>query len=114
MLAQYNTLFYYFSFCSTAVAVNAKLKYAVVEMHRPLADVSTSSADGKKRVGNFLKEQENSFLIVAEDLVSTLEAKWGVELVIKKLLLGSDLENCRLCERYNFYFRDVLRKCHIF
>ncbi|WOG83392.1 hypothetical protein DCAR_0102567 [Daucus carota subsp. sativus] len=80
---------------NAAVAVNAKLKYAVVEMHRPLADVSTSSADGKKRVGNFLKEQENSFLIVAEDLVSTLEAKWGVELVIKKLLLGSDLENCR-------------------
>lgn len=80
---------------NAAVAVNAKLKYAVVEMHRPLADIPTSSADGKKMIGNFLKEQENSFLIVAEDLVSTLEAKWGVELVVKKLLLGSDLENCR-------------------
>lgn len=71
-------------------------------MHRPLADIPTSSADVKKMVGNFLKEQENSFLIVAEDLVSTLEAKWGVELVVKKLLLGSDLENCRLCERFKF------------
>ena len=49
-------------------------------MRRPLADISTSSADGKKMVGNFLKEQENAYLIVAEDLVSTLEAKWGVEL----------------------------------
>lgn len=67
-------------------------------MHRPLADISTTSAGGKKMVGNFLKEQENSFLIVAEDLVPTLEAKWGVELVVKKLLLGSDLENFRLCE----------------
>uniref|UniRef100_A0A5B7C6J9 isoleucine--tRNA ligase n=1 Tax=Davidia involucrata TaxID=16924 RepID=A0A5B7C6J9_DAVIN len=80
---------------NAAVAVNAKLQYAVVEVHSLLEGVPTSSGDGKKRLGNVLKEQEKPFLIVASDLVSTLEAKWGMKLVVKKILLGSDLENCR-------------------
>lgn len=80
---------------NAAVAVNAKLQYAVVEVHTPLVDVSTSSADGQKMVGNFLKEREKPFLIVALNLVSTLEAKWGMKLVVKKIILGSALENCR-------------------
>ncbi|KAA8548941.1 hypothetical protein F0562_000625 [Nyssa sinensis] len=80
---------------NAAVAVNAKLQYAIVEVHSLLEDVSTSSGDGKKRLGNVLKEQKKPFLILASDLVPTLEAKWGMKLVMKKTLLGSDLENCR-------------------
>lgn len=96
------------------MAVNAKLQYAVVEVHTPLVDVSTLSADGKKMVGNFLKEQEKPFLIVALDLVSTLEAKWGMKLVVKKIILGSDLENCRLCGRQKFLssFFENFMACH--
>ncbi|KAM7280252.1 hypothetical protein ACFE04_007386 [Oxalis oulophora] len=33
----------------------------------------------------------------ASDLVPTLEAKWGVKLVVRKTLTGADLENCRKC-----------------
>ncbi|KAK2984433.1 hypothetical protein RJ640_014839 [Escallonia rubra] len=80
---------------NAAVAVNAKLEYAVVEVHSPSPDVSNSSADGKKKLGNVFKEREKPFLIIASELVSTLEAKWGVKLVVKKILLGSDLEHCR-------------------
>ncbi|XP_059632729.1 isoleucine--tRNA ligase, chloroplastic/mitochondrial [Cornus florida] len=80
---------------NAAVAVNAKLQYAVVEVHSLLEDISTSSGHGKKKFGIVLKEQNKPFLIVASDLVSTLEAKWGLKLVVKKTLLGSDLENCR-------------------
>ncbi|RVX21955.1 Isoleucine--tRNA ligase, chloroplastic/mitochondrial [Vitis vinifera] len=80
---------------NAAVAVNAKLQYSVVEVHSPLEDVSKSKQNEKGRLGNALKEQKNLFLVVASDLVPTLEAKWGLKLVIKKTLLGSDLENCR-------------------
>ncbi|XP_058000949.1 isoleucine--tRNA ligase, chloroplastic/mitochondrial isoform X2 [Hevea brasiliensis] len=79
---------------NAAVAVNAKLQYAVVEMQF-LEDVSTSSGNKRRRLGNVLREQKKHFLIVASDLVPTLEVKWGVKLVIKKTLSGSDLENCR-------------------
>ncbi|XP_057956908.1 isoleucine--tRNA ligase, chloroplastic/mitochondrial [Malania oleifera] len=79
---------------NAAVAVNAKLQYAVVGIHSHY-DVSLSPGNGKQKFGNILKEQRRPLLIVALDLVPTLEAKWGLKLVIKKTLLGSDLENCR-------------------
>ncbi|KAF7144763.1 hypothetical protein RHSIM_Rhsim04G0222400 [Rhododendron simsii] len=78
---------------NAAVAVNPKLQYAVVEVHELLGNVSTTPGDGKKRLGNVLKEQKKPFLIIASDLLSTLEEKWGAKLVVKKTLLGSDLEN---------------------
>lgn len=78
----------------SAVAVNAKLQYAIVEVQTPS---ETLSAENKKRrFGNVLKEEKKPFFVVASDLVQTLEAKWGVKLIVRKTLLGSDLENCRL------------------
>lgn len=76
--------------------MNAKLQYAVVEVQSLSVDVSSSSGNTKKRIGNVLKECEKPFLIVATDLVTTLEAKWGMKLILKKTLLGSELEHCRL------------------
>lgn len=49
----------------------------------------------ERKIGNVLKEQKKLFIIVASDLVPTLQAKWGTKLVVKKTLSGSDLENCR-------------------
>lgn len=80
----------------SAVAVNAKLHYAVIEVQSVSVDVSSSSGNMKKQLGNVLKEHEKPFLIIALDLVPTLAAKWGMKLVVKKTLLGSDLEHCRL------------------
>ncbi|XP_022721151.1 isoleucine--tRNA ligase, chloroplastic/mitochondrial isoform X2 [Durio zibethinus] len=80
---------------NAAVAVHAKLQYAVVEAKSFLEDVPLSAGNKRKRLGNVLKEPKKPFLIVAYDLVPTLEAKWGIKLIIKKTLLGSDLENCR-------------------
>lgn len=80
-----------------AVAVNAKLQYAIVEL-LPVPvpeDASSSAANKKRQLGNVLKEDKKPFLIVALDLVPTLEAKWSVKLVVRKTLSGSDLENCR-------------------
>ncbi|CAL5407074.1 unnamed protein product [Camellia sinensis] len=78
-----------------SVAVNSKLQYAVVEVHALLGDASTSPGDRKKRLGNVLKEQNKPFLIIASDLLSTLEAKWSAKLVVKKILMGLDLKHCR-------------------
>jgi isoleucyl-tRNA synthetase len=75
--------------------VSAKLQYAIVEVQSLSGDISLSAGNKKQRIGNILKESKKPFLIVASDLVPTLEAKWGVKLIVKKLLLGSDLENCR-------------------
>jgi isoleucyl-tRNA synthetase len=75
--------------------VSAKLQYAIVEVQSLSGDISLSAGNKKQRLGNILKESKKPFLIVASDLVPTLEAKWGVKLIVKKLLLGSDLENCR-------------------
>lgn len=80
----------------TAVAVNAKLIYAIVEVQSDPEDVSLSDGNKKRRPGNVLKEENKPFLIVASDLVPALEAKWGVKLVVRKRVSGSDLENCRL------------------
>ncbi|KAL7256912.1 hypothetical protein ACSBR1_010782 [Camellia fascicularis] len=39
-----------------SVVGNSKLQYAVVEVHALSGDASTSPGDGKKRLGNVLKE----------------------------------------------------------
>lgn len=66
-----------------------------MEIQSLLEGDSVAPANKKSRLGNVLKDQKKVFIIVASDLVLTLEAKWGVKLVIKKTLAGSDLENCR-------------------
>ncbi|KAK6252710.1 hypothetical protein QUC31_014430 [Theobroma cacao] len=86
---------------NAAVAVNAKLQYAVVEAKSFLEDVSISAGNKKRRLGNVLKEPKIPFFIVAYDLVPTLEAKWGIKLIIKKIFLGSDLENWRYVHPIN-------------
>ncbi|KAL4312315.1 hypothetical protein GQ457_01G031180 [Hibiscus cannabinus] len=86
---------------NAAVAVNAKLQYAVVAAKPLLEDAHLSAGNKKKRVGNVLKEPKLPFFIVAYDLVPTLEAKLGIKLIIKKTLLGSDLENCRYVHPVN-------------
>nr|KAJ0222749.1 hypothetical protein LSAT_V11C200084260 [Lactuca sativa] len=40
---------------NAAVAVNSKLQYAIVEVQSPSPDVTSSSEDGKKRIGSVLK-----------------------------------------------------------
>lgn len=80
---------------NAAVAVNSKLEYDVIEVE-PLNEHDSSSGDTKKkRLGIVLKNEKKLFLIVASELVPTLEAKWGVKLIFKRRLLGSDLENYR-------------------
>lgn len=86
----------------SAVAVNGKLQYAVIEVQSFLGDASAFSGNKKQRLGHLLKKQKRSFLVVASDLVPKLEAKWGVKLVVKKTLVGSDLENCRFDMRTQF------------
>lgn len=77
-----------------AVAVNGELLYAVVEVDHVLDDSYTSS--GGKKLGSVLKPGETKlFIIVASELVSLLEAKWGVKLLIRKTFAGNSLENCR-------------------
>ncbi|KHG06246.1 Isoleucine--tRNA ligase [Gossypium arboreum] len=86
---------------NAAVAVNAKLKYAVVEAKSLSEDVHLSAGNKKKRLGNIVTEPKMPFFIVASDLVPTLEAKWGIKLIVKKTLSGSDLENCRYIHPIN-------------
>lgn len=82
--------------------MNAKLQYSVVEVQSSSEDESASPSNKKKMVGKVLKNQQKLFVIVATDLVPTLEAKWGVKLIITKTFLGSDLEGFRL----HFNFKD--------
>ncbi|XP_052623624.1 isoleucine--tRNA ligase, chloroplastic/mitochondrial-like [Lactuca sativa] len=86
---------------NAAVAVNSKLQYAIVEVQSPSPDVTSSSEDGKKRIGSVLKGSKIPFFIVALDLLSTLESKWNVKLAVKKTVFGSDLENCRYAHPIN-------------
>ncbi|XP_052623783.1 isoleucine--tRNA ligase, chloroplastic/mitochondrial-like, partial [Lactuca sativa] len=88
-------------FLFLAVAVNSKLQYAIVEVQSPSPDVTSSSEDGKKRIGSVLKGSKIPFFIVALDLLSTLESKWNVKLAVKKTVFGSDLENCRYAHPIN-------------
>lgn len=80
---------------NAAVAVNPKLEYAVVEI-KSLPEPDPSSGGNKKKgLGLVLKDEKLPFLIVASELVPSLEAKWGVKLVVKTRQLGSELENYR-------------------
>ncbi|VFR01130.1 unnamed protein product [Cuscuta campestris] len=79
---------------NAAVALNSKLQYAIVEV-QPVSVDNAISSGGAKIAGKLLKGFENMFLIVALDLVSTLEAKWNLKLVVKKTFMGLDLENSR-------------------
>ncbi|GER52191.1 isoleucine--tRNA ligase [Striga asiatica] len=80
---------------NAAVAVNAKLQYAVVEIDASDVGTTSSSASKEKRIGNILKEHKKLYLVVALDLVPTVEEKWGVKLTVKTTLTGAQLENCR-------------------
>lgn len=75
--------------------MNGKLQYAIVEVHSQLGDASQPGGDKKRRLGDAVKREKKPFFIVALDLVPALQAKWGLNLSVKKVLLGSDLENCR-------------------
>ncbi|KAI8548841.1 hypothetical protein RHMOL_Rhmol07G0305500 [Rhododendron molle] len=77
-------MYYLLLFHAQLLGVNPKLQYAVVGVHGLLRDVSTTPADGKKRLCNVLKEQKKPFLIIASDLT-------GVQsFVAKKTLLDDD------------------------
>jgi len=78
--------------------VNPKLEYAVVEIQSLLETDPASGGKKKKGLGLVLEDAKKPFLIVASELVPSLEAKWGVKLVVKTKQLGSELENYRLLE----------------
>ncbi|WP_320073160.1 isoleucine--tRNA ligase [Nostoc sp. MG11] len=71
-----------------AVAVNADLNYAVVEVSRQDAETQGNlSAFAPLREINF------KYLIVAADLVESLSSTLGVELTVKTIFKGKDLEH---------------------
>ena len=99
-----------------AVAVNAKLEYAVVEMAPPLLDAvahggnpaapkgrSSSSTTGEQMLAHraaslpttesMMAKEGVSYLIVAKDLVEKLSETLAVELKVKTTLTGKALEN---------------------
>lgn len=87
---------------NAAVAVNPDLLYVVAEVKSALQGASTSSGGKQVNLGRILLSGERKpFLIVALDLVSTLESKWGVNLVIRKTFPGLDLEHCRYIHPVN-------------
>ncbi|KAL5208548.1 hypothetical protein ABZP36_032983 [Zizania latifolia] len=86
---------------NAAVAVNPELTYAVVELQSVLESESTSGGNQRK-LGSILSPScEKPFIIVAADLVSVLESKWGTKLVIQKSFPGSALEHCRYIHPVN-------------
>jgi len=86
---------------NAAVAVNPELAYAVAEVQSVLLSESTSGGKQKK-VGSVLSSKKGKlFVIVASDLVTTLESKWGVKLVVQKSFPGSALEHCRYVHPVN-------------
>ena len=75
--------------------MNPDLSYAVVELQSLLESESTSGGKQRK-LGSILNSgNEKPFIIVASDLVSVLESKWGMKLAIRKSFPGSVLEHCR-------------------
>ncbi|GLJ53792.1 hypothetical protein SUGI_1148040 [Cryptomeria japonica] len=74
---------------NAAVAVNGQLLYAVVKV-RAKSSIDTLTTGAKKLVF-----ESSQHIIVAADLVSTLQLKWGVELEVLGTFRGSELENCR-------------------
>jgi isoleucyl-tRNA synthetase len=90
--------------------VNPELSYAVVEVQSVLE--SESDSVGKlRKVGNILNSENKLFVIVASNLISTLETKWGVKLVVQKSFPGSALEHCRFV--WSFVFHLSLHYCYV-
>lgn len=87
------------SMCIAAVAVNDKLTYAIVELKPQSIDNAESSVPktghGKPRLGSGLERPQVRYLVVAADLVSTLQEKWKVALDVKGTFPGSALEHSR-------------------
>ncbi|KAG0613475.1 hypothetical protein M758_6G105600 [Ceratodon purpureus] len=84
---------------NAAVAVNDKLTYAVVEIQSSISSEEESDASktgkSKARNGSALQSLVVKHVIVAADLVPSLQAKWGVSLEVKGTFLGSALEHSR-------------------
>lgn len=75
--------------------MNPELTYVVVELQSVLESESTSGGNQRK-LGSILSPgSQKPFIIVAADLVSALESKWGTKLIIQKSFPGSALEHCR-------------------
>ncbi|BAF10207.1 isoleucine--tRNA ligase, chloroplastic/mitochondrial [Oryza sativa Japonica Group] len=86
---------------NAAVAVNPELTYVVVELQSVLESESTSGGNQRK-LGSILSPgSQKPFIIVAADLVSALESKWGTKLIIQKSFPGSALEHCRYIHPVN-------------
>ncbi|CAM6086341.1 unnamed protein product [Calypogeia fissa] len=84
---------------NAAVAINDKLTYAVVEV-KPISsdeavNPSLKTGSGSKRLGSGLESPQVRYLVVAADLVATLQEKWKVALEVKGTFPGSALENSR-------------------
>ncbi|CAA6664773.1 unnamed protein product [Spirodela intermedia] len=61
---------------NAAVAVNAQLTYAIVEVQS--VEKESISQESRLKVGNVLKGgNQKLFLVVASELVPTLQSKWG-------------------------------------
>lgn len=83
------------------MAVNPALVYCVAEVQSAL-DKAPISPTKLTKLGSILNNGEKKpFIIVASDLITTLESKWGVKLIIKKTFLGRALENCRYLHPVN-------------
>lgn len=84
---------------NAAVAVNDKLTYAVVELAEPLDSTGEVSepkfGKGQRNVGQALSGKNMKYLVVAEDLVTPLAAKFGRNLVVHGTFLGSKLEHAK-------------------
>lgn len=80
------------------MAVNDQLTYAVVEIQpsNPSEELDASkTGKGKAKSGSALQSPLVKNVIVAADLVSALQAKWGVSLEVKGTFPGSALEHSR-------------------
>ncbi|MEH2193238.1 MAG: isoleucine--tRNA ligase [Nostoc sp.] len=81
-----------------AVAVNADLNYAVVEVEPHPPTPSPQAGRGSEEVASLSTERGSEgvrfrYLIVAADLVERLSSTLGVELTVKATFKGNDLEH---------------------
>ena len=68
----------------------------MIEVNSVPQETPTLSQNKELKMGNALKNMQGKvFLVVATELVPTLESKWGVQLAVRKTFPGSVLENCR-------------------